>query len=1156
MAAGAPASLGAWVEEYGRLLRAQVAQPGEPGLARAAELGAQLGQAGVPLTELIAAHARGLADLAAAEGVVRGECVAAAMGALARLVASYEAARGGGSPERAASEAYYREVLEHSRDLIYCLRIPDGVMEYVSRSCESLTGLTRDEITALGYEGLVARVHPDDRGRVWPLDVLQATGDATVEFRFRHRDDTYRCMSVTQCFIADGNAATRAAVGVVRDVTEQRRTDEELRRHREHLETLVAQRTRELEQANARLQAERDHSAQIIQGAAALVCVVTPEGLTTFANPAVEQVTGYRAPELIGRNWFEIFYPGEERVQIERLLRDFEQGDVRDYEMVLTTKTGEKRTISWNSINRRDAQGRLREIIGLGTDVTERKRAEEAVRDSRQHLESIINAIADPVFVKDEHHRLVLANDRFCALVDRPREELLGRTEAGLLPPDRVAVYHREDDAVLASGAAQVSEEEYTDARGVTHTVVTKKSRYVDAAGARFVVGVTRDITEHRFAEREVRLFKTISDSAGYGAAIADIDGRMIYVNAAGARMHGYEVAEMVGRNISMLYTPEQMVHVRELTERLRRGETLVGVEVWRLHRDGHVFPTLMNITSIKDEHADREYVSATAIDITDRKQAEELLRIQRDLGLALSAASDLQEALRLVLDAACHIAGIEAGGIYLTDPQTGGLHLWAHRGLSPAFVDRESHWPADEPHVQAVLAGEPFYGPAVDLPVLDEALQREGIRYLAVIPIRHEGRVIGSLNLGSRALDELPPMARHALEAVAASVGGAMARVRAELALRASEERFRVLCTTAPTGIFLSDDSGQCLYANPSLEAITGLSAAECYGHGWLDVVHPQDRDGVRAEMQRTLAERRPFGREFRLLRRDGAERWVHVRVTDMATQTDGTWLRVGTVEDITVGKAAQEANRRHHDELAHAARVSTLGEMTSGLAHELTQPLSAILYHARACGTRLNSGAWSVPQALGTLEKIAAQAERAGDFIRRMKAFVRKAEPGRALVDVNAVVREALTFAAPDLLEHDMAPRLELADQPLMALLDRIQIEHVVLNLLRNAIEALLALPPAERLLVVRTARPDADHVQVGVHNNGPPLDAQVLEHVFDPFFTTKPHGTGLGLSISRTIVEDTHGGELWVHSGAEGGTTFGFTLPVTAEAEHERQ
>ncbi len=235
----------------------------------------------------------------------------------------------------------------------------------------------------------------------------------------------------------------------------------------------------------------------------------------------------------------------------------------------------------------------------------------------------------------------------------------------------------------------------------------------------------------------------------------------------------------------------------------------------------------------------------------------------------------------------------------------------------------------------------------------------------------------------------------------------------------------------------------------------------------------------------------------------------------------------------------------RKHQVEVTHAARLSTLGGMAAGLAHEINQPLSAIVSYARGCARRLRAGDTPPEALLDIVESIAAQALRAAAVLRRIRDFVRHQEVARERADLGDVVREALRFAEVEARQLGVALRVELSPAPLAVAVDPVQIEQVILNLVRNAFEAIGLRPDAESgEVVVRTAA-TARGAEVIVSDSGPGVSPEVAARLFEPFFTTKREGLGLGLSISRSIV-DAHDGRLWVADDRPGGATFHVELP----------
>jgi len=233
-----------------------------------------------------------------------------------------------------------------------------------------------------------------------------------------------------------------------------------------------------------------------------------------------------------------------------------------------------------------------------------------------------------------------------------------------------------------------------------------------------------------------------------------------------------------------------------------------------------------------------------------------------------------------------------------------------------------------------------------------------------------------------------------------------------------------------------------------------------------------------------------------------------------------------------------------KHQAELAHAARLSTLGGMAAGLAHEINQPLSAIVSYARGCARRLRGGDLQPDALLDVVESIEAQALRAAAVLRRIRDFVRHDELPRERVDLAHLVREAARFAEVEAQQLGVALQVEPSSTPLEVEVDAVQIEQVILNLVRNAFEATTSRLGATREVTIRSLR-TAGGAEVTVSDTGPGVPRELMGRLFEPFFTTKRDGLGLGLSISRSIVE-AHGGRLWAVPNSPRGTTFHLELP----------
>ncbi len=353
------------------------------------------------------------------------------------------------------------------------------------------------------------------------------------------------------------------------------------------------------------------------------------------------------------------------------------------------------------------------------------------------------------------------------------------------------------------------------------------------------------------------------------------------------------------------------------------------------------------------------------------------------------------------------------------------------------------------------------------------------------------------------------------------------------ENALRESEQRFRQMAESVKEAFWMTDaEVTRVIYVNPAYEEIWGRSCESLYAdpRSFLEVVHPDDRDRVNAALE-TQVRDKVFEEEeeFRVIHPDGSVRRVRDRALPILDQTGHVYRIVRVGRDITKRALAEEKARQREAELAHVVRLGTMGEMAAFFAHEVTQPLSAIANYTRGCVRRLRAGIGNREELVAAMEQVYGQAERAGEIIRRLRSFARKQEPRR---------------------DKGITIRMELGDpmDPVMA--DRIQIEQVMLNLVRNAIESMNDNNSTRRELTVRTCMTTRTGVEVTVCDTGRGLAPDAAERVFEPFFTTKPNGMGMGLSISRSIIE-THGGRLCATPAPEGGAVFTFSLPALSGA-----
>ena len=350
----------------------------------------------------------------------------------------------------------------------------------------------------------------------------------------------------------------------------------------------------------------------------------------------------------------------------------------------------------------------------------------------------------------------------------------------------------------------------------------------------------------------------------------------------------------------------------------------------------------------------------------------------------------------------------------------------------------------------------------------------------------------------------------------------------------------------TAVEGIAVIDDHGRILMCNPACERLFGYTASEAVGQNVSLLMPEPDRGRHDGYLASYRAGGRPqiigIGREVLGRRRDGSTFPMDLSVGE--ARQNGERLFVGVIRDISGRKETERRLRVAEAELAHAARLTALGQMTSALAHELNQPLTAISNYAQACRRLLEASEPPTELLRDTMGKMANQAIRAGQIVRRLRQFASKGEVERSIEAPRPVIEEACQLALTGAREAGIQVTLEFAgDLPDLAI-DRIQIQQVIVNLVRNAVEALHG--ASRRELEVR-ARPTAEGgIEVVVADSGPGFAKEISERPFQPFVSTKARGMGLGLSICRTIVE-AHGGTMSIAARPEGGSAVGFRLPA---------
>lgn len=370
--------------------------------------------------------------------------------------------------------------------------------------------------------------------------------------------------------------------------------------------------------------------------------------------------------------------------------------------------------------------------------------------------------------------------------------------------------------------------------------------------------------------------------------------------------------------------------------------------------------------------------------------------------------------------------------------------------------------------------------------------------------------------------------------------------RIAADEKRRESEDLYRTTIELSGLVPWTADGTGQLETVGDGWYAMTGATVEQTIRAGWSDFVHPEDVGNAVAGWQHALATLTRVDVQYRLRQRDGSYRRCRAKGAPLVDPRTGTVRWYGTLEDIDARYAAEEQLRQVQSELIHVSRLSAMGAMAATLAHELNQPLAAIANYVRGAQRMLAAESCSDVDAVkDALTDAEAGTVRAGEVVRRLRELVARGIVRREPEQLADLIHEAARIALVDAGALGIACTFDIDDQ-IIVLADRIQVQQVVINLLRNAMDAIRGREDS-RIEVVAERRDD-DFCVVTVQDSGPGIDRAVADRLFTPFFTTKREGMGIGLSISRTIVE-ANGGQISLQPSLLGGAAFCFTLPLAA-------
>jgi PAS domain S-box-containing protein len=959
--------------------------------------------------------------------------------------------------------------------------------------------------------------------------------------------------------------------------------DEELLAAYEELQVAqeeLCEQNDELQAARLQLEAERRRYLELFESAPDGYLVTDPDGQIQAANRQAATLLTVPQESLPGKplasyahdahraELYGLIEQLKEKTQDvpERAELQFRRRNGTVFDAAITVSR-----VAASSDGAADAAG-LRWLI---RDVTDRKKAEVERHRSQQEFRAVVEHAPDVIARFDRELRHRYLNPAAEEVYRMAREEVLGKSihELGL-PEDLVSSLESDMRGVFESGeqktvrlAVPVSGDEW-------HFEARLAPEFAPDGRVQSILAVVRNVTdraryEHQLEVERARL-RTVIENAPVGILVADEQARVVLANPAAAALfgqpipHNQPLAERaklgLARPDGEPYDPREL----PLSLAVLKGESQRNVEMSLILPNGERRSILANASPIADEQARITGAVAILQDITEREQTHEMLRsyaqrlqLLREVDQGILAARSAEEIAEKALPRAREVLGCRWASVVVFDFDAGKTKLLG--------VDAEEQSEAGQDHelplhglwpIAQLARGETYVADdactLADESLLARQLCGEGIGSFACVPLLAEGKLLGAINLG---LEGEEPITAEQLEvagqlADALAIGIQQARLHEEVkrraqdleisvarrtaALQASEARFRTIFEDSATGIALLDFEGRIIASNPALQRTLGYSARELLAKTFDELTHPEDVATGHALYEDLLAGKRGYyNLEKRYVRRDGSVIWVRPTVSLVRRTRGGPQYAIKNVEDITEQKKTQEA-------LVQAEKLSIAGQLGASMAHEINNPLQAVIGCLGLAEESLEEGG-----DVGLYLRIAREElRRAARIVSQLRDLHRRSSPEeQEPTDLNEILEQVLLLVHKQMETLGIQVSWERNEElpRVVAVPDRIR--QVFLNVFLNAADAM---PEGGALTIQAEQTLDPDGVRLSFSDSGVGIAPAVMKDIFEPFQSTKPEGLGLGMFIMRRIVTD-HKGKIKIDSEPGRGTTVTIWLPL---------
>jgi len=856
----------------------------------------------------------------------------------------------------------------------------------------------------------------------------------------------------------------------------------------------------EHKRAEAALQVAEQNFRNSLDSSPLGIRIVTAEGELLYANQAILDIYGYSSIEELkavpAKQRFTPESYAEHQERIKR--RNLGKPVPPDYEISIVRKDGEVRHLA---VSRKAVVwGGETQFQTLYQDITKRKQAEAELELQRAHFQQLFDNSPEGIVLLDDADRIFHANEGFERLFQYPIEEIRGRLINEIVVPENLI----EEASAMSRDARSekvVRRETVRKCKDGSLVDVSILAYPIQLASKSIgVYAIYRDITERKRAEEEIRIKDSAIASSIDAIAIANLEGNLTYINKSFLKMWGYgSEKEVLGEPNVRFWQMEE--EAAEVVAALRDKGSWIG-ELVAKRKDGSMFDVQLSTSMVIDESGKPICMMASFVDITERRQAEEALQ---------ESEERYHDLIENTLDM---VQSVKLDGDFIFVNRAWLETLGYTKAELPDLNLFNIIHPESLAHCQELFA---------------KVMRGESVQNVQTTFIAKDGRKVPV---------EGNAAPRYVGSDVVATQGifrDITERKQAEKALKESEENLKAYLESAPDGIYINDLKGTFLYGNKKAEALMGYKREELIGKNFLKLKLLPAKDLAKAGKLLALnAMGRPTGPdEFELIRKDGSRISVEINTT-LVKQEERTVV-IGLVRDITERIQMEE-------QLIVTDRLASIGELASGVAHELNNPLTSVIGFSELLLDK------DVPDDVKEdLKVINREAKRTAGVVKNLLTFARKHPKEKQPTDMNKAIEAVLELRAYEQKVNNIQVNTQFAADLPEITADGFQLQQVFLNIIVNA-EHFMTEAHGRGTLTITTERV-GDIVRASFADDGPGIAEENMGHLFDPFFTTKEvgKGTGLGLSICHGIITE-HGGRIYAESELGKGATFTVGLPVS--------